>query len=438
MSSGIRAARKVKMIRRKLVLGVTVFMLLTSLSFTPMFAQFRTLAAGHSIAVIQSNLPSPSASRARQINLKLFGKTLTVTLDVGTLGLIIALVLMGVLAAAIVLALLARRRTRQAVAANRKLQEEITERKRAEESLRENQERTQAIIQTALDGIVTMDHEGRIIDFNPAAEGIFGHRSSDVIGRELADVIIPHDLRAQHRQGLKHYLQTGEGRVIGKRFEISGLRADGALVLLELSISRMPGGEFPLFTGFLRDITERRQMEESRSQLAAIVESSEDAIISKTLEGVISSWNRGAEALFGYSAQEAIGKPMALLIPNDRTSEESDILARIARGEGIDHFETLRIGKGGRQINVSVSISPIKDTNGNILGASMIARDITKQKQAEDKVLAQLARLDLLQQITRAIGERQDLQSIFQVVIRRLEDNLPIDFGCLCRYDPTD
>src|ERR1051326_5012780 len=109
---GIRTARMVTMIRRKLVLGVTVFMLLTSLSFTPMLAQSRTPASGHLNAVMQSNLPSPPASRARQINLKLFGKNLTFTLDVGTLGLIIALVLVGLFVAAIVLALLARRRTR--------------------------------------------------------------------------------------------------------------------------------------------------------------------------------------------------------------------------------------------------------------------------------------------------------------------------------------
>ncbi len=148
----------------------------------------------------------------------------------------------------------------------------------------------------------------------------------------------------------------------------------------------MPGGEFPMFTGFLRDITERRQVEEARTRLAAIVESSDEAIIGKTLEGIITNWNRGAEALFGYSAEAAVGKPMAMLIPADRAHEEPEILARIARGEDVDHFETVRIRKDREQIDVSVSISPIKDTQGKIIGASNIARDITERRLAEREI----------------------------------------------------
>jgi PAS domain S-box-containing protein len=174
------------------------------------------------------------------------------------------------------------------------------------------------------------------------------------------------------------------------------------------------------------------------ARLASIVESSDDAIASKDLDGIITSWNPGAERLFGYSAQEAVGKPMAMLIPPDHSTEEPTILARIARGEITDHFETVRIGKDGRKIDVSVTISPIRDSQGRIIGASKIARDTTDRKLAEVKVQAQLARLSLLQQITRAIGERQDIQSIFQVVIRTLEEHLPVDFCCICLYDPVE
>jgi len=173
------------------------------------------------------------------------------------------------------------------------------------------------------------------------------------------------------------------------------------------------------------------------ARLAAIVESSDDAIVSKNLDGIIASWNPGAEQLFGYSAHEIIGKPMAMLVPPDRSTEEPAILARIARGETTDHFETVRVGKDGRKIDVSVTISPIRDGQGRIVGASKIARDTTDRKLAEAKVQAQLARLSLLQQITRAIGERQDIQSIFQVVIRTLEEHLPVDFCCICVYDPA-
>jgi PAS domain S-box-containing protein len=174
------------------------------------------------------------------------------------------------------------------------------------------------------------------------------------------------------------------------------------------------------------------------SQFASIVESSDDAIASKTLEGIITSWNAGAERLFGYAATEVLGKPMALLIPPERADEEPAILARIARGEKTDHFETVRLAKDGRKVDVSVSISPIRDAEGRIVGASKIARDTTERRLAELKLQAQLARLNLLQQITRAIGERQDLRSIFQVVIRTLEEHLPVDFCCICLYDSIE
>jgi len=177
---------------------------------------------------------------------------------------------------------------------------------------------------------------------------------------------------------------------------------------------------------------------ETDARLASIIESSDDAIASKNLQGIITSWNPGAERLFGYSAQEAAGKPMAMLIPPERSSEEPIILARIARGETTDHFETVRIAKDGRKIDVSVTISPIRDSQGRIIGASKIARDITDRKLAQVKLQAQLARLHLLHQITRAIGERQDIQSIFQVVIRTLEEQLPVDFCCICLYDPAE
>src|SRR5205823_5717199 len=170
---------------------------------------------------------------------------------------------------------------------------------------------------------------------------------------------------------------------------------------------------------------------ETKARLASIIESSDDAIASKSLEGIITSWNLGAERLFGYSAQEAVGQPMAMLVPPERASEEPTILARIARGETTDHFETVRVGKDRQRIDVSVTISPLRDGQGRIIGASKIARDITDRKLAQVKVQAQLARLHLLHQITRAIAERQDIQSIFQVVIRTLEEQLPVDFCCI-------
>jgi PAS domain S-box-containing protein len=133
-----------------------------------------------------------------------------------------------------------------------------------------------------------------------------------------------------------------------------------------------------------RDISERREIELGRAYLAAIVESSSDAIISKTLEGVITSWNKGAEQIFGYTAEEAIGRNVTMRFPPERHSEEIDILGKMRRGERIDHYETIRRTKDGRNIVISLSDSPIKDSLGNVIGAAKIARDITDRKQAEE------------------------------------------------------
>jgi PAS domain S-box-containing protein len=139
--------------------------------------------------------------------------------------------------------------------------------------------------------------------------------------------------------------------------------------------------------------------------------------------------------LFGYSAQEAIGKPLSMLVPRERKAEEPDILGRIGRGESVDHFETVRIRKDGKRIHISASISPIRDDQQKIVGASKIARDITERKIAEAKLQAQLGRLNLLHQITRAIGSREDLRSIYQVALGSLEENLSLDFDCICDFD---
>jgi PAS domain S-box-containing protein len=134
----------------------------------------------------------------------------------------------------------------------------------------------------------------------------------------------------------------------------------------------------------LRDVTQHRRADEARARLAAIVDSSDDAIVGKTLEGVITSWNRGAEAIFGYTAAEAVGRHISLIIPAERRAEEDGVLARLRRGERIDHFETVRRAKDGRKINISLTVSPIKNAEGRIVGASKVARNITERKRAEE------------------------------------------------------
>ena len=150
------------------------------------------------------------------------------------------------------------------------------------------------------------------------------------------------------------------------------------------------------------EIAERQRTEEVRGRLAAVVESSDDAIISKTLDGTITAWNPGAEKLFGYSSLEAVGKPMRMLLPPERAQEESAILARIGYGERVDHFETVRVRKDGKRVDVSVTISPIKNSSGAIVGASNIARDITEHKRAES---------DLAQHTEALARSRQELET---------------------------
>ena len=314
---------------------------------------------------------------------------------------------------------------------------QFAERKRAEEALRESEGLLRAVVETAVDGIITIDERGIIRTMNPATSRIFGYAGNEVVGHNV-NMLMPPPYHDEHDSYLANYQRTGQRKIIGSGREVSGRRKDGTTFPLDLAVSETWLGERRIFTGIVRDITERKRMEEVRERFAAIVQQSDDAIVSKTLGGIITSWNAGAQKLFGYSTQEAVGKSMGMLIPAERADEEPDILARITRGQSIDHFETVRVRKDGKLIDVAVTISPIKDGRGKIIGASTIARDITERKVAESRLQAQLGRLDLLHQITRAIGERQDLPSMFQVIVRSLEDNLPIDFGCVCLYDAAE
>lgn len=180
---------------------------------------------------------------------------------------------------------------------------------------------------------------------------------------------------------------------------------------------------------------ERRHQTRIAAHLAEVVRSSDDAIVSKNLDGIITSWNAGAIRLYGYTVEEAIGMPIQnLMLPADRQQE--DDIRRTILGHGtVKHLDALRLRKDGTVIAVSMSISPIYDDRGTIVGISNIARDISERKAAEAKLHANLARLDLLRQVTNAIREHHDLASIYQVVVRCLEDQMLVDFACICTFD---
>jgi two-component system CheB/CheR fusion protein len=253
-----------------------------------------------------------------------------------------------------------------------------------------------ALLDSALDCIISMDVTGRVLEFNPAAERVFGYTREQAVGQELASLIIPPAMRERHRAGLRHYLETGEGPVLGKRIEVSGVRADGSEILVELAITPLRIENEIIFTAYLRDVTDRNRGEEASRRLAAIIESSDDAIISKDLNGQITSWNAAAERLFGYKPEEIIGKSILTLIPPERQHEEPHIIERIRRGEPINHYETVRRRKDGTLFDISVTVSPLKDQKGQIIGASKIARDITDRIQTERRRTAQYAAASLL------------------------------------------
>src|SRR5947199_7145933 len=242
---------------------------------------------------------------------------------------------------------------------------------------------SRTFLDSALDCIITMDATGRVQEFNPASERVFGFTRNEAVGKELAELIIPPRLRERHREGLSHYLKTGEGPLIGKLIEIEALRRDGSEILVALAINATQVNGSPIFTAYLRDITERKRAEETNRRLAAIIESSGDAIISIDLDELITSWNKEAERLFGYSADEIIGKPITVLVPPDRHNEELGIIERLRQGERVIRYETVHGRKDGTPLDISLAVSPINDESGHVIGASKIARDIPERVRTD-------------------------------------------------------
>jgi len=239
--------------------------------------------------------------------------------------------------------------------------------------------RLAAIVESSDDAIIGKDLSGTIISWNRAAETLFGYSSDEAVGNPVT-ILIPEDRFNEEPEILEKIRQ---GKKI-EHYETVRRRKDGSLLDISLSVSPIVDktGQVIGASKIVRDITETKAAGADRSRLAAIVDSSDDAIISKDLDGTITSWNRGAQRIFGYTADEIIGRPITILIPEERHNEEPGILEKIRNGERIDHYQTVRRRKDGSLLDISLSVSPIADSTGKIIGAAKIARDITEQIQS--------------------------------------------------------
>ena len=258
--------------------------------------------------------------------------------------------------------------------------EEIRQRIQA---LEESEARRLALLNSALDCIICTDEKGRITEFNNAAERTFRTFRSNVLGADLIETIIPPLRRERYRKELLTPSIAGVD-VLGNRLEAQAIRADGTDFPAELTVSSVVIQDRMMFTVNVRDITARKRAEEAVVWLAAMVESSQDAIVGKDLDGNITSWNKGAEAMYGYSRDEIVGKNITLLAPRSRIEEIGLILGELREGRRVGTFETVRVAKNGALIDVSLSVSPVLDSTGVVIGGSAIAHDIRERKLNEE------------------------------------------------------
>jgi PAS domain S-box-containing protein len=290
-------------------------------------------------------------------------------------------------------------------------QKEIFERTQVEQALRISEARYRNLIHALPVAIYTCDAEGRVTLWNEAAVRLWGRDPVAGSDRWCGS------WKCHRPDGSPLPLDASpmavtlrEGRAVRGQ-EIIMERPDGSRrhVLPHTDPLRGPDGALAGAVSLLLDITEQKEAAQAMAHLASIVTSSDDAIISKTLQGVVTSWNKGAERVFGYTAEEMIGQPIIRLIPPDRPNEEPSILERLARGESIDHYETVRRRKDGRLIDISLSVSPMRDANGSIMGASKIARDITDRKRAEAAL--QAAHEELTRRQQELVEANRELES---------------------------
>jgi PAS domain S-box-containing protein len=290
-----------------------------------------------------------------------------------------------------------------------KIVRDITVRKQIERELAQHKTRLEVTLSSIGDAVIVTDLNGAVTFLNPVAEALTGFKAAEAVGQPIEAVfkIVNETTRRRVDNPVARALR--EGIVVGlanHTILVSRLGTEYAIDDSAAPIRDMTNELFGVVLVF-RDVSGNRAAQDFRARLAAIVESSDDAIIGKDLSGRITSWNAGATRLFGYTVDEVIGRPISMLIPPDRLAEETNILERLRRGERVEHFETVRITKDRRKVTVSLTISPIRDGEGEIVGASKIARDITERKKIERELTEARAQLQKHSEVLeKVVAER--------------------------------
>lgn len=296
---------------------------------------------------------------------------------------------------------------------------QFIERKRAQQAQRESEQYTGSMLETALDAIIAIDHTGRITEWNPAAEHLFGYCRTKVLGKQLDRLIIPPALREQHRTGMAEYLATGIAKVLGRRLELSAMRADGTEFPIELSITRVPGGGTPRFTGYVRDITERKQAEAAIHFQAHLLNMVEQAVIATDITGSITFWNRFAEKLYGWTADEVLGRNISEVTPAPESQAQvADIMAHLRAGESwVSEFMVQR--RDGTRFPALVIDSPVFDAQSKVIGIVGVSHDISAAKRAER---AQRFLVEAGDVLSASLDYHTTLQQIANLAVPELAD----------------
>ncbi|MBW3630708.1 MAG: PAS domain S-box protein, partial [Gemmatimonadetes bacterium] len=294
---------------------------------------------------------------------------------------------------------------------------EMARRSRREALLRKSEEQFRALIENAWDVIHLQNADGTIRYISPSVERVLGYTPAEMIGRRGAELVHPDDVEEATSAFETDIQHPGSDR----NMELRLRHKDGSWRRVDIrgKIISDPSGA-PVAVVHTHDVTERRRAEETRSRLAAIIESANEAIIGETLEGVITSWNPGAERMYGYSADEIVGKAISLIVPDDHPDELPAILERARSGERVDTYETVRVAKDGTRLTVALTVSPIFGAEGDVIGASAIARDITETKRTQEALRRKTLYLELLQGIAVAANQARAAGEAMQTCVDRV------------------